>query len=165
MRRYRGCAKRPQGVLQIPGSAALRWGILRLKVCCRQFVELVNTAAEAKRAFSASVSSHSVAQDVAVIDVADDASMQAAETSGRTFRTDYKEAAERLEVHVLLERTWNIIAYHFPVETGGGVGRWTGQEARDALVGEVNQAILGAWLCDLSACSTVLMIPSLFSPL
>jgi len=91
--------------------------------------------------------------------------VQAALAYGSTLRTEYKEAAKRPEVHVLLERMWSTIAYHFPVETGGDVGRWAGQDAWDALVGEVNQAILGAWLCDLSACSIVLMIPSLFPPL
>jgi len=47
---------------------------------------------------------------------------QAALAYGCMLRTEYKEAAERPEVHVLLERTWSIIAYHFLVETGGDVG-------------------------------------------
>lgn len=81
------------------------------------------------------------------MDVDDDAPAQAALKAallyGRRLRTEYKkEAAERPEVHALLERTWSVIAYHFPVEAGGEVGRWAGQDARDALAGEVNQAIL-----------------------
>jgi hypothetical protein len=145
-------------------------GIMRLKLRCRQFVELVNAAAEAKRAFSASTSSHNGAQDVDAMDVDDDAPAQAALKAallyGRTLRTDYKkEADERPEVHALLERTWSVIAYHFPAEAGGEVGRWAGQDARDALAGEVNQAILGARLYDLSACSTVLMVPRFPPPL
>ncbi len=64
---------------------------------------------------------------------------------GRVLRTEYKaEAAERADVRALLERTWSVIAYHFPVEAGGEVGRWAGQDARDTLAGEVNQVILGA---------------------
>jgi Ran-binding protein 9/10 len=124
-------------------------GLMRLKLRCRLFVELVNAAADAKRAFSASTSSHNGAQDVDAIDVDDDAPAQAALKAalayGRTLQTECrKEAAERPEVRALLERTWGVIAYHFPVEAGGDVGRWAGQDARDTLAGEVNQAILGA---------------------
>ena len=149
---------------RFPDVLACDGGIMRLKLSCRQFVELVNVAAEAKRAFSASTSSHNGAHDVDAMDVDDDAPAQAALKAallyGRRLRTEYKkEEAERPEVHALLERTWSVIAYHFPVEAGGEVGRWAGQDARDALAGEVNQAILGARPYDLSTCSTVLMVP------
>lgn len=151
---------------RFPDVLARDGGIMRLKLRCRQFVELVNAAAEAKRAYSASTSSHNGAQDVDAMDVDDDAPAQAALKAalayGRTLRTEYKkEAAERPEIYALLERTWSVIAYHFPVEAGGEVGRWAGQDARDSLAGEVNQAILGAWLYDLSACSTVLIVSPL----
>lgn len=149
---------------RFPDVLARDGGIMRLKLRCRQFVELVNAAAEAKRAFSASTSAHNGAQDVDAMDVDDDAPAQAALKAalayGRTLRTEYKkEAAERPEIYALLERTWSVIAYHFPVEAGGEVGRWAGQDARDALAGEVNQAILGAWLYD--SCSMVLIVPPL----
>ncbi|KAI0307508.1 concanavalin A-like lectin/glucanase domain-containing protein, partial [Multifurca ochricompacta] len=133
---------------RFPDVLARDGGIVRLKLRCRQFVELVNAAAEAKRAFSASSSgSHPGAEDVDAMDVDDDApaqsALKAALTYGRALRTEYrKEAAERPEVHALLERTWSVIAYHFPVEAGGEIGRWAGQDARDTLAGEVNQAIL-----------------------
>jgi Ran-binding protein 9/10 len=134
---------------RFPDVLARDGGIMRLKLRCRHFVELVNTAAEAKRAFVASTSSHNGAQDVDAMDVDDDApaqaALKAALANGRTLRTEYKkEAAERPEIHALLERTWSVIAYHFPVDAGGEVGRWAGQDARDSLAGEVNQAILGA---------------------
>ncbi|KAH9982169.1 hypothetical protein BGW80DRAFT_1261937 [Lactifluus volemus] len=131
-----------------PDVLARDGGIMRLKLRCRRFVELVNTAAEAKRAFStATSSSHRGAEDADSMDVDDDAPTQAALRAalsyGRTLGADYKqEAAERQEVQMLLERTWSVIAYHFPVEAGGDVGRWAGQDARDTLAGEVNQAIL-----------------------
>jgi hypothetical protein len=137
--------KRFQDVLDRDG------GIMRLKLRCRRFVELVNAAAEAKRAFAAAgSSSHRGAEDADAMDVDDDApaqaALRAALTYGRTLRADYKkEAAERPEIQALLERTWSVIAYHFPVEAGGDVGRWAGQDARDTLAGEVNQAILGAY--------------------
>ena len=135
---------------RFPSVLARDGGIMRLKLRCRQFVELVNAAAEAKRAFSvASSSSHNGVEDVDAMDVDDDAPAQAALKAalayGRALRTEYKkEATERQDVHALLERTWSVIAYHFPVEAGGEVGRWAGQDARDSLAGEVNQVILGA---------------------
>ncbi len=134
---------------RFPDVLARDGGMMRLKLRCRQFVELVNAAAEAKRAFSASTSSTNAAQDVDAMDVDDDAPAQAALKAalvyGRVLRTEYKaEAAERADVRALLERTWSVIAYHFPVEAGGEVGRWAGQDARDTLAGEVNQVILGA---------------------
>ena len=135
---------------RFPTVLARDGGIMRLKLRCRQFVELVNAAAEAKRAFSAaSSSSHNGVEDVDAMDVDDDApaqtALKAALVYGRALRTEYKkEETERPDVHALLERTWSVIAYHFPVEAGGEVGRWAGQDARDSLAGEVNQGILGA---------------------
>jgi hypothetical protein len=145
---------------RFPDVLARDGGMMRLKLRCRQFVELVNAAAEAKRAF-ASTSSTNAAQDVDAMDVDDDAPAQAALKAalayGRALRTEYKaEAAERADVRALLERTWSVIAYHFPVEAGGEVGRWAGQDARDTLAGEVNQVILCAWplslLCPFFIC-------------
>jgi Ran-binding protein 9/10 len=154
-----------------PDVLARDGGIMRLKLRCRRFVELVNIAAEAKRAFSAATSSsHRGAEDADLMDVDDDAPTQAALRAalsyGRTLRADYKkEAAERQEVQTLLERTWSVIAYHFPVEAGGDVGRWAGQDARDTLAGEVNQAILGASNSISTICNMprahVLSFPSL----
>jgi Ran-binding protein 9/10 len=138
---------------RFPSVLARDGGIMRLKLRCRQFVELVNAAAEAKRAFSAaSSSSHNGIEDVDAMDVDDDApaqtALKAALAYGRALRTEYKkEADERPDVHALLERTWSVIAYHFPVEVGGEVGRWAGQDARDSLAGEVNQVILGTRSC------------------
>ncbi|KAH9011414.1 hypothetical protein EDB83DRAFT_2530293 [Lactarius deliciosus] len=99
------------------------------------FVELVNAAAEVKRTLSSSATtpaSHDGGEDADAMDVDDDAPAQAA----------LADAAERPEVQALLEGTWNIIAHHFPADAGGDIGRWAGQDARDALAGEVNQAIL-----------------------
>ncbi|KAI0271606.1 hypothetical protein BC834DRAFT_1025347 [Gloeopeniophorella convolvens] len=109
---------------RFPGVLARDGAIVRLKLRCRQF---------AKRAFAG-------ADDADAMDVDDDApaqtALKAALAYGRALRAEYKkEAAERPEVHALLERTWSVIAYHFPSEAGG-------EDARDALAGEVNQAIL-----------------------
>ena len=138
-----------------PDVLARDGGMIRLKLRCRQFVELVNAAAEAKRAVSSATPSASHngggggGGDMDAMDVDDDAPAQAALKSvlsyGRGLRAEYRvEAAERPEVQALLERTWSVIAYHSPADAGGEVGRWAGQDARDTLAGEVNQAILGA---------------------
>jgi len=140
---------------RFPDVLARDGGMIRLKLRCRQFVELVNAAAEAKRTLSPSatspVSQNGGGEDADAMDVDDDAPAQAALKSaltyGRGLRTEYRaDAAERPEVQALLERTWSVIAYHFPADAGGEVGRWAGQDARDTLAGEVNQAILGAQL-------------------
>ena len=140
---------------RFPDVLARDGGMIRLKLRCRQFVELVNGAAEVKRALSDTttvpVSHNGGGGDADAMDVDDDAPAQAALKAalayGRRLRMEYRaEAAERPEVQALLERTWSVIAYHFPADAGGEVGRWAGQDARDALAGEVNQAILGAHL-------------------
>ena len=144
---------------RFPDVLARDGGMIRLKLRCRRFVELVNAAAEAKRALSSDASAATSSYngtgggggDVDAMDVDDDAPAQAALKSalayGRGLRTEYRaDAAERPEVQALLERTWSVIAYHFPADAGGEVGRWAGQDARDTLAGEVNQAILGAQL-------------------
>ena len=140
---------------RFPDVLARDGGMIRLKLRCRQFVELVNGAAEVKRALSDTttvpVSHNGGGGDADAMDVDDDApaqaALKAALTYGRGLRMEYRaEAAERPEVQALLERTWSVIAYHFPADAGGEVGRWAGQDARDALAGEVNQAILGAHL-------------------
>ncbi|KAI9460184.1 SPRY-domain-containing protein [Lactarius psammicola] len=139
---------------RFPDVLARDGGMIRLKLRCRQFVELVNAAAEEKRVLSPSSSAISPAshnggeeEDADAMDVDDDAPAQAALKSaltyGRGLRTEYRaDAAERPEVQALLERTWGVIAYHSPADAGGEVGRWAGQDARDTLAGEVNQAIL-----------------------
>jgi hypothetical protein len=140
---------------RFPDVLARDGGMIRLKLQCRQFVELVNAAAEAKRVLSDPAATPSAShnggggggEDVDAMDVDDDAPAQAALKSaltyGRGLRTEYRaDAAERPEVQALLERTWSVIAYHFPADAGGEVGRWAGQDARDTLAGEVNQAIL-----------------------
>lgn len=79
-----------------------------------------------------------------------EAALRAAIAYGQALRADYRKDARR-EVQAHLDRTFGVVAYHFPMEAGGEVGRWAGQAARDALAGEVNQAILGALLplCEL----------------
>ncbi|KAF8272346.1 hypothetical protein EI94DRAFT_1656163 [Lactarius quietus] len=132
---------------RFPDVLARDGGMMRLKLRCRQFVELVNAAAEAKRALSSATPSAShnggVGGEADAMDVDDDAPTQAALSYGCGLRAEYRaEAAERPDVQALLERTWSVIAYHFPADAGGDVGRWAGQDARDTLAGEVNQAIL-----------------------
>lgn len=70
-----------------------------------------------------------------------EAALRAAIAYGQTLRADYKKDP-RKDVQAYLDRSFGVVAYHFPMEAGGAVGKWAGQGARDALAGEVNQAIL-----------------------
>lgn len=72
-----------------------------------------------------------------------EAALRDAITYGQALQKDYRRDARR-EVQTYLDRTFSVVAYHFPLEAGGAVGAWAGQEARDALAAEINQAILGA---------------------
>ncbi|KAA1468420.1 SPRY-domain-containing protein [Dentipellis sp. KUC8613] len=152
---------------RFPEALAREQGLVLLKLRCRKFVELVNEAAELKRrvqraegggagagvedgAMEVDDSSSSTPVPVPASPTSASASpaKTAAETAlraaiayGQTLRADYKRDARR-EVQGLLERTFGVVAYHFPMEAGGAVGKWAGQDARDALAGEVNQAIL-----------------------
>ncbi|THH21022.1 hypothetical protein EW146_g483 [Bondarzewia mesenterica] len=72
---------------------------------------------------------------------ATEAALRAAITYGQALRADYRKDT-RKEVQAHLDKTFGVVAYHFPLEVGGAVSAWAGQEARDALAAEVNQAIL-----------------------
>lgn len=72
-----------------------------------------------------------------------EAALKATIAYGQSLRSDYKKDP-RKEVQAYLERTFGVVAYHFPAEEGGVVGLWAGQAAREGLAMEVNQAILGA---------------------
>lgn len=71
-----------------------------------------------------------------------EAALKATIAYGQSLRSDYKKDP-RKEVQAYLERTFGVVAYHFPAEEGGAVGLWAGQAAREGLAMEVNQAILG----------------------
>ncbi|KAI0063120.1 SPRY-domain-containing protein [Artomyces pyxidatus] len=130
-------------------------GLVRIKLRCRKFVELVNAAAELKRAATGTADGHGGDDaDVEAMDVdegagaspppaksAAEAALRAAIAYGKALRADYKRDP-RAEVQAHLEKTFSVVAYHFPMDVGGEVGRWAGQDARDVLAAEVNQAIL-----------------------
>ncbi|KAH9015367.1 hypothetical protein EDB85DRAFT_2211451 [Lactarius pseudohatsudake] len=110
-------------------------GMIRLKLRCRQSVELVNAAAKAKRALSSSATtpaSHDGGEDADAMDVDDDAPTQAALKPaleyGRGLQTKYRaDAAERPEVQALLERKWSVISRLMPGATSvGGLVRTPG---------------------------------------
>ncbi|KAI0321007.1 hypothetical protein OF83DRAFT_1168849 [Amylostereum chailletii] len=146
-----------------PDVLARDEGFVRLKMRCRKFVELVNGAAETKRHVETVRSGKErenepagAGVDVDGMDVDDgamgsggaedgksvaEAALRAAIAYGRGLRAEYKRDG-RKEVQALLERTFGVVAYHFPMEAKGEIGRWAGREGREALATEVNVAIL-----------------------
>ncbi|VDC02010.1 unnamed protein product [Peniophora sp. CBMAI 1063] len=138
------------GALQAGG------GRVRLALRCRKFVELVNGAAEVKKRVEAraSVPPTPVGDgDVDGMDidgVADgapdetaeaEAALKAAIVYGQGLRAEYK-GDPRPEVQAALDKAFGVVAYRFPSEARGEVGRWAGQAGRDELAEEVNAAIL-----------------------
>ncbi|KAI0044359.1 SPRY-domain-containing protein [Auriscalpium vulgare] len=144
--------------------------LVQLKLRCRKFVELVNAAAEMKRRAdferdldlggAGKADEHggegAAGVDVAAMDVDDvpapsspsaqsksaaEGALRTAIAYGKALRADYRHDL-RPEVQGCLDKSFGVVAYHFPMDAGGEVGRWAGQEARDVLAGEVNQAIL-----------------------
>jgi hypothetical protein len=60
---------------------------------------------------------------------------------GQTLSTDYKRDS-RPEVRQIFKRTFAIVAWEDPMTAGGVITEVVGQEARNALANELNQAIL-----------------------
>lgn len=61
---------------------------------------------------------------------------------GQRLEMDYK-ADVRPEVRAHLKRTFSVVAYEDPLAVGGDIAEIAGQQARDSLATELNQAILG----------------------
>ncbi|KZV74766.1 SPRY-domain-containing protein [Peniophora sp. CONT] len=135
-----------------PDALEAGCGRVRLALRCRKFVELVNGAAEVKKRVETRASVSPVAVDDAdgmdVDGVGDEddtaeaeAALKAAIAYGQGLRAEYKGDPRR-EVQAALDRAFGVVAYRFPSEAHGEVGRWAGQAGRDELVEEVNAAIL-----------------------
>lgn len=61
---------------------------------------------------------------------------------GQTLDADYKPDI-RPEIRAHLKRTFGVVAYTDPLAAGGEIAEMAGQEARNRLATELNQAILG----------------------
>ncbi|KAF9456815.1 hypothetical protein BDZ94DRAFT_1285571 [Collybia nuda] len=70
-----------------------------------------------------------------------EAALNQAISYGQSLSTDYKNDS-RSEVRQIFKRTFAIVAWEDPMAAGGVVSEVVGQEARNALANELNQAIL-----------------------
>lgn len=70
-----------------------------------------------------------------------EAALNQAISYGQSLTTDYK-GDHRPEVKQILKRTFAIVAWEDPISAGGVVSEVVGQEARNTLANELNQAIL-----------------------
>jgi len=113
------------------------------KLRCRKFVELILDAAEAlKRARGENPDGLPKRASSATPAEAAQMSLANALTCGQQLELDYKDDA-RPEIAAYLKRTFSVVAYEDPLNVIGEVGRIAGQESRNTLAMEINEAILG----------------------
>ena len=118
-------------------------GLMLFKLRCRKFIELILDAADAlKRTQGGRTDGLSRrAPSTSPTEVAQ-VSLTNALTYGQQLELDYKDDT-RPEIAVYLKRTFSVVAYEDPLNVTGEVGRISGQESRNALAMEMNEAILG----------------------
>jgi len=90
--------------------------------------------------------------DVQEINGQYEAALNEAISYGQALSSDY-HSASRPELQQLFKRTFGIVAWEDPLEPGGPMADIAGQESRNALAHEINQAILSILL--LLFCSNI----------
>jgi hypothetical protein len=113
-------------------------GLMLFKLRCRKFVELVLIAADAlKRADGLPQRAvPTVPTETAQVSLAN------ALAYGQQLELDYKDDT-RPEIASYLKKTFSVVAYEDPLNVAGEVGKFSGQESRNTLAMEMNEAILG----------------------
>lgn len=116
---------------------------MSFKLRCRKFVELILDSAEALKQTQGGRANGSPKR------IPSGAPVEAARISlanalayGQQLELDYKDDT-RPEIATYLKRTFSVVAYEDPLNVPGEVGRIAGQESRNTLAMEVNEAILG----------------------
>jgi len=113
------------------------------KLRCRKFVELILDAAGAlKRTQGGRPDGLPGRTPPAASVEAAQISLASALAYGQQLELDYKDDT-RPEITAYLKQTFSVVAYEDPLNIGGEVGRISGQESRNALAMEMNEAILG----------------------
>ena len=118
-------------------------GLMLFKLRCRKFVELILDTADALKRTQGEradglpkrASSTAPAETAQI-------SLASALAYGQQLELDYKDDT-RPEIAAYLKRTFSVVAYEDPLNVAGEVGRIAGQESRNALAMEMNEAILG----------------------
>jgi hypothetical protein len=113
------------------------------KLRCRKFVELILDAADAlKRTKGERADGLPKRAPSAATAEAAQISLANALAYGQQLELDYKDDT-RPEIAAYLKRTFSVVAYEDPLNVAGEVGRIAGQESRNTLAMEMNEAILG----------------------
>ena len=117
-------------------------GLMLFKLRCRKFIELILIAADAlkrtrgERTDGLSQRTFVVSTETAQIYLSN------ALAYGQQLELDYKDDT-RPETTTYLKKTFSVVAYEDPLNVAGDVGKIAGQESRNALAMEMNEAILG----------------------
>ena len=119
-------------------------GIMLFKLRCRKFVELVLIAADALKGTRGERTDGPPQRTPAPPAEVAQISLASALTYGQRLELDYKDDT-RPEIMTYLKRTFSVVAYDDPLSVVGEVGRIAGQESRNALAMEMNEAILGVF--------------------
>ena len=113
------------------------------KLRCRKFVELILDAAGAlKRSQGGRPDGLPRRAPLTASVEAAQVSLANALAYGQQLELDYKDDT-RPEITAYLKRTFSVVAYEDPLNVTGEVGRIAGQESRNTLAMEMNEAILG----------------------
>ena len=116
-------------------------GLMLFKLRCRKFVELILDAADAlkrTRERPDGLPNRALPTPAETAQV----SLANALAYGQQLELDYKDDT-RPEIAAYLKRTFSVVAYEDPLNVAGEVGRVAGQESRNTLAMEMNEAILG----------------------
>lgn len=118
-------------------------GLMLFKLRCRKFVELILDTADAlKRTQGECADGLSNRATSTALAEAAQISLTNALAYGQQLEFDYKDDT-RPEISTYLKRTFSVVAYEDPLNAAGEVGRTAGQESRNTLAVEMNEAILG----------------------
>ena len=117
-------------------------GLILFKLRCRKFVELILDAADAVKRTQGRTDGTPRRIPSTPPTEAAQISLANALAYGQQLELDYKDDT-RPEIAAYLKRTFSVVAYEDPLSIGGEVGRIAGQESRDTLAMEMNEAILG----------------------
>ena len=118
-------------------------GLMLFKLRCRKFIELILDAADAlKRTKEGRADGLPKRAPTTTPAEAAQLSLANALEYGQQLQLDYKDDT-RPEIAAYLKRTFSVVAYEDPLNFAGEVGRIAGQESRNLLAMEMNEAILG----------------------
>ncbi|CAK5279857.1 unnamed protein product [Mycena citricolor] len=123
-----------------PGVLGADEGLMRFKLRCRKFVELLLRATALHKRMDEDKDGMEIDEHGSIKAQVERALSQAI-VYGQSLLSDY-ESDKRPEVQALFTRTVSLVAWHDPIERGGITAQVAGPEARTELANELNQAIL-----------------------